>query len=165
MSNDITFCAEDCNNRMCFRHPSNISKVPHTFAYLKGTEACPMRNQEQRLIDANALKEIVKNMRNANPSYQHACDVVDRADLLDEINNAPTVDAIVNTIEVRPQGKWIQTEVIDDDSEYGVNADASECSNCKHIENSHYWTTTYYNFCPNCGADMRGDELYGKAIN
>lgn len=54
MSNDITFCAEDCNNRMCFSHPSNISKVPHTFAYLKGTEACPMRNQEQRLIDANA---------------------------------------------------------------------------------------------------------------
>ena len=57
--------------------------------------------------------------------------------------------------EERPQGRWIQTEVIDDDSEYGVNADASECSNCKHIESSHYWTTTYYNFCPNCGANMQ----------
>ena len=43
------------------------------------------------LISREALKEVVKDMRNANPSYGHTCDVVDRAELLDEIDNAPTV--------------------------------------------------------------------------
>lgn len=60
--------------------------------------------------------------------------------------------------KARPKGKWIQTEIIDDDSEYGVNSEASECSNCRYVEGSHYWTSTYYHFCPNCGADMRGKE-------
>lgn len=55
-----------------------------------------------------------------------------------------------------PKGEWVQIEIIDDDAEYGVNDDASECSNCKHIESSHYWTTTYYHYCPNCGAKMKG---------
>ena len=80
------------------------------------------------------------------------------------IDNAPTVIWCSETPEglplmdlrERPQGRWIQTEIIDDDSEYGVNDDASECSNCKHIESSHYWTTTYYHYCPNCGARMKG---------
>lgn len=55
----------------------------------------------------------------------------------------------------RPRGRWIQTEILNDDGEYGVNDNASECSNCKHIESSHYWTTAYYHYCPNCGASMQ----------
>ena len=40
MSDDITFCASECDNKSCFRHPSNIKDPDglHSFAYLKGTE-------------------------------------------------------------------------------------------------------------------------------
>ena len=43
MSDDITFCGSDCNNKKCFRHPSNIQepRIPHSFAYLRDTEDCP----------------------------------------------------------------------------------------------------------------------------
>lgn len=42
MSDDITFCASKCNNKKCFRHPSNIKiqYIPHSFADLKDTEHC-----------------------------------------------------------------------------------------------------------------------------
>ena len=42
MSDDITFCASECNCKNCFRHPSNIKRpdIPHSFADLKGTEDC-----------------------------------------------------------------------------------------------------------------------------
>ena len=42
-SDDITFCVSECDNKSCFRHPSNIKvpDIPHSFAYLEGTEDCP----------------------------------------------------------------------------------------------------------------------------
>lgn len=107
-----------------------------------------------------ALSLASKTLANDTP-YNQSDDLISRSALLNQIDTTDWSDVRLlvedaPTVEPeRPQGKWIQTEVIDDDSEYGVNGDASECSNCKHIENSHYWTTTYYNFCPNCGADMR----------
>ena len=58
----------------------------------------------------------------------------------------------------RPSGKWQQVEVIDDDEPSGINTDASECSVCGAIQQSHYWATHYYNYCPNCGARMDGDN-------
>ncbi len=58
----------------------------------------------------------------------------------------------------RPQGEWLRIEIIDDDFESGVNADASQCSVCGDIQSSHYWTTTYFNYCPNCGARMKGAD-------
>ena len=47
MSDDMTFCGNDCNNKKCFRHPSNIQepRIPHSFAYLKGTADCPMNDK------------------------------------------------------------------------------------------------------------------------
>ena len=140
MSNDITFCAEDCNNRMCFRHPSNISKVPHTFAYLKGTEACPMRNQEQRLIDANALRKQVNAFYDEHFKGLVPNELIKYAQAVDDfIDNAPTVDAIVNTIEVRPKGEWT--------NKHFEHADCSLCGR----------TNDYHGgFCKYCGADNRG---------
>ena len=34
MSEDITFCMTDCDNTMCYRHPSHIGhpEVPHSYA-------------------------------------------------------------------------------------------------------------------------------------
>lgn len=41
-SDDITFCADKCEDIRCFRHPYNIlhHDIPHSFAYLKDTEYC-----------------------------------------------------------------------------------------------------------------------------
>ena len=61
--------------------------------------------------------------------------------------NVPVVD--VNdidkapTIEERPHGEWIRTAL------YGMTC--YECNRC-HL---HYDLRSF--FCPNCGADMRGD--------
>ena len=62
------------------------------------------------------------------------------------------VDIAVTTVEAipsaRPKGEWIK--------EHGV----VNCSNCNHS----HWSDCYedtvvrFNFCPNCGADMRERE-------
>lgn len=43
-SDDITFCASTCDDRTCYRHPSNIihRDIPHSFAPLKNTTHCPL---------------------------------------------------------------------------------------------------------------------------
>jgi len=56
------------------------------------------------------------------------------------------------------QGEWLQREIIDDDMECGVNDDATECSVCGYVFDSHYWAKTYFNYCPNCGAKMKGGD-------
>ena len=58
----------------------------------------------------------------------------------------------------RPSGVWQQVEVIDDDEPSGINTDASKCSVCGAIQQSHYWATNYYNYCPSCGARMEKEE-------
>lgn len=76
------------------------------------------------------------------------------------INNAPTVDAIPTELHekildkvegellecqsnLRPQGKW--KHIIEEDNDV-------ECPFCGFQEDG-----IYYNYCPQCGADMRGD--------
>lgn len=56
MSDDITFCASECNNEECFRHPSNIKSIwrDHSFAFLKGTE--PMCQMEDEHNDKRRIK-------------------------------------------------------------------------------------------------------------
>lgn len=53
------------------------------------------------------------------------------------IEDAPTIEA-----EPTKHGRWIKDE-------YGI----PHCSECKAINN-----TVYRNYCPNCGADMRGEK-------
>ena len=62
-------------------------------------------------------------------------------------DNAPTVDAIVNTIEVRPQGEWY----------YSIDK-GWECNQCHEIvkDMPTCMRKALYNFCPNCGARMKG---------
>ena len=57
-------------------------------------------------------------------------------------------------IPERKTGKWLRIEIIDDDSEHGVNDEAAQCSECQNVEGSYYWATTYHKFCPNCGCKM-----------
>lgn len=65
---------------------------------------------------------------------------------------------------IRPHGEWIEVEPHQSDLEEGIDY-REECSIC-HEPNRHYGLDKYYNisfvtyyktnFCPNCGADMRG---------
>lgn len=43
ISDDITFCANECDIISCRRNQKNIKihNIPHSFAYLEGTEDCP----------------------------------------------------------------------------------------------------------------------------
>ena len=59
----------------------------------------------------------------------------------------------------RKKGKWIEFD--SDEDKY----DIIKCSHCKHIftVDSYHWSDIGFvkddfNFCPNCGADMRGEE-------
>lgn len=74
---------------------------------------------------------------------------------------AETAKAIVDAIPAadaleRKHGKWIlvedySTEEIEDGEKYWV------CSLCGCGSDS-YDTTYHTNYCPNCGADMRGED-------
>lgn len=54
MSDDITFCASECNNKKCFRHSSNIQKprYPHSFAMFKNTDTCPLYKKTMTIDEA-----------------------------------------------------------------------------------------------------------------
>lgn len=112
-----------------------------------------------RLIDADALKKEVKTI---------FCPDGYKIMMLERIDNAPTVD--MNTelsvaylkgrrqgqADERPQGEWI---IIKSPLS---NETIVKCDKCgdEFIGNG----VEDYNYCPNCGADMRkgGDE---SAIN
>lgn len=68
-------------------------------------------------------------------------------------HHVPSAQPTIDAVEVK-HGEWNQIEIIDDDSENGVNDDASQCSVCGYVFDSHYWAKTYFNYCPNCGAKM-----------
>ena len=49
--------------------------------------------------------------------------------------------------EERPQGEWIV------DTEHSITMTFYKCTNCDYFGGA-----THYNYCPHCGADMRGAE-------
>ena len=87
-----------------------------------------------RLIDADALCANLDGMMAVSPTgYIHGDTIADM------IGDAPTIEP------ERKKGKW---EVVDEAEprRYG-------CSECGCLS----WYGLY-NFCPYCGADMRGEE-------
>lgn len=91
-----------------------------------------------RLIDADALKE---------KAFFHEIDNVSYLEE-EDIDKAPTVDAVE-----RKRGEWVKNE----------DRCGWHCSCCKVDNNYAYsWNTGsgrnefQDNYCPNCGADMRG---------
>ena len=69
MSDDITFCGSDCDNKKCFRHPSNIreQKIPHSFAYMKGTEDCPYGAKKTMTPD-DAVERVISILQSCKGS-------------------------------------------------------------------------------------------------
>lgn len=50
MMDDITWCADECDNKECFRHLSHKSAQTRFFSMsnLKGTELCPLTEGKER---------------------------------------------------------------------------------------------------------------------
>lgn len=90
-----------------------------------------------RRIDADELKVQIHSRcdvcNDKDTAWcEHCCSVNDWEDYID---NAPT-------IEERTKGKWIE------------DSGNIACSHCHII-----WLYRKTNYCPNCGADMRGEEI------
>ena len=88
-----------------------------------------------RLIDADAL---IAEMHNIILE-----DGEDRRTFYEVIERQPT-------IEERKTGEWIVTAEFED-------CCYAKCNQCK-VTQVFYYNKPLTNFCPNCGADMRGEE-------
>ena len=102
-----------------------------------------------RLIDADALIEILAEMQGL---CQTKAALVQNSKIWQQVKNMPTIEPEQRT------GKWIDREVIDKKNVI-EEWQSARCSVC-----GRYHTTPYmyyfdsYNYCPNCGADMRGEQ-------
>ena len=90
-----------------------------------------------RLIDANALVNRIVFHTDLSFDAKEA--------LEDEIENAPTIEP------ERRKGKWIGNP---------RHQACSECHTtyCVPDGQDGALDMTFYNFCPHCGADMRGEQ-------
>lgn len=76
-TDDITFCANKCDKKTCYRHPSNIidKTIPHSFAYLKDTAYCDEEVKRQiEMVLKKRTKEIAEDICRGNT----ICTCVDR---------------------------------------------------------------------------------------
>ena len=113
---------------------------------------------KQRLIDANALKEQFADIRPDFPKF-HQYSFVSTEEIARKIDSATTIKTFtLLDIEEqyrkglekglseweteRPRGEWV-------DGTQGYY-----CSKCNELDNFYF----EHNFCPKCGADMRGTE-------
>lgn len=109
------------------------------------------------LISRKALKKKIEEVQYSQDfCVEHHIDYSVSMQMLGMvIDNAPTVDTTFNEVVAyecgkksfeRPQGEWLWLGFDDGDSRRW------SCSLCgRGVKNQE-------NFCPNCGADMRGDK-------
>ena len=99
------------------------------------------KGQTMRRIDADTLIESIKRQCGfcklmPDEEIRQLAVIMEKG-LIEEVNNAPTVDS--------RRGKWIYQFRDSENEEY-------KCSECD------YPTAVKHNYCPNCGADMRGKD-------
>lgn len=117
-----------------------------------------------RLIDADALIAQLKAIRirsnDLTIDYKrgHSDGIITAVEYADD---APTADAVPVV-----RGEWIvdECDTSDDVPSYSwIDFHCSECNTNYGLEEGQYGWCRYekipYNFCPNCGADMRGSEV------
>ena len=111
-----------------------------------------------RAIDADAfvefLRDVVKQQKYDDLKIDEALTVADVIDAVISELEGTSLDGFTNapTIEERKKGEWIPQN---HNKTNGMASTAvyyyPKCSACGHCAN-------YTNFCPNCGADMRGEQ-------
>ncbi len=114
-----------------------------------------------RLIDADTLKKSIKSYADdqyAENEYLGECAIMD---IIDNAKTIPILDfkegykqAIIDgkTNFSRPQGEWMFLKANEEQT------DGYECSVCKATYHTRVPYFSEFNFCPNCGADMRGNK-------
>lgn len=153
----------DCEN--CF-HRKPVLKEDGTWTAECEKWYCEFQSRENMidktkamnndLISRSALKGVIETYR---PIKCFTDKDIGKDRMVDfclaEIDNAPTVHGIVAFVE-RPKGEWIA----DTSHCYNDDEDTFECSVCKEPFTLICGTPkdNLYNFCPNCGADMRGEK-------
>ena len=60
-----------------------------------------------------------------------------------------SIVAYIDEVPERKIGHWIWVECVDGE---GISANAWKCSECGEVHRDSY------SFCPDCGADMRGEQ-------
>ena len=73
----------------------------------------------------------------------HNGDMISSEEVEQAIEDAPTIDPE----SLRPKGEWIEAE----------DGDGVICSVCREDFCTIIHETDKFNFCPSCGADMRGE--------
>lgn len=97
------------------------------------------------LISRKALKKVIETYRPIKAFDDFSAGKTNMVNYcLDEIDNAPTVVA-ENATSDRPKGEWV----------FKHNSSDIWCSVCDENFDE---IPQKFNYCPNCGADMRGDE-------
>lgn len=89
-------------------------------------------------------KEAIEHLKNINSRYPCSLDTTfqDECEMI-------ALNLAIKALEERPKGEWIEGEEWEDsDGGWGW---WQKCSVCRESIHSRK------NFCPNCGADMRGD--------
>jgi len=129
-----------------------------------------------RTIDADEFKHTISSgmctdsitfsillgMMNGNTNLDETTNKIVREHIKEVnrlIDNAPTVES------KRLRGKWIEREDMDYLDENKVIHKHFECNKCGLIHDFIDGHTSQYNFCPNCGADIRGEERMKEILD
>ena len=96
-------------------------------------------------IEREAVVDLIQQYANGNVKVE---EVFLLTDLLGDITNIKAAD-----VQPVKRGEWVN-ECIEDD----MNVWWAGCSVCGEDAHSRYGRVSAYNYCPNCGADMRGED-------
>ena len=121
-----------------------------------------LKKKFERLVDetipyggvaVNDMRELIDNA----PTVENLTIFCENADekTIEELK-AEMQKAKLALFEERPQGEWIAREDFDFLDENKVRHNHFMCEKCGFIHDFIDGHTSQYNFCPQCGADLKG---------
>lgn len=108
--------------------------------------------KEELLSILEDRKSAVNKALEKSITYEDCRSLVEEENIIDsiieEINDLNVCDEVAADVRLVKYGEWIPEDDITPDY-------WRCCSNCHHLEKRDY---KRFKFCPNCGADMRGNK-------